>query len=125
MTNRLNYFATSPQAMDILLGQENYLRQHFIASPSLTLTIWELVKLRVSQINQCAFCIDMHSKDALKLGGSTERIHGLSAWRDMPYYCESEHNALAWAELLTSGQSITDSLYRMQRPLLVNKVYLI
>lgn len=112
MTNRLNFFATSPQAMDILLDQEKYLQQQFNESDSLTTTIWELVKLRVSQINQCAYCIDMHGKDALKLGETPERIYGLNAWRDMPFYSKQEQRALAWAELMTSENNINTVDYQ-------------
>jgi len=108
MTKRLNYFTTSPQAMDILLSQENYLGQQFTGDTS----TWELIKLRISQINQCAYCIDMHSKDALSQGESIERIYGLSAWRDMPLYSEAEKNALNWAELITSAQPVTDIQYQ-------------
>lgn len=108
MTKRLNYFTTSPQAMEILLAQEDYLGKQFNGCRS----SWELVKLRISQINQCAYCIDMHSKDALSQGESIERIYGLNAWRDMPFYSESEKNALNWAELITSGQPVTDIQYQ-------------
>jgi len=108
MTNRLNYFATSPKAMDILLNQEHYLDDVFKENKRL----FELVKIRVSQINQCAFCIDMHSKDALKLGESIERIYGLNAWRDMPCYSEHEQKALQWAEFIVSAQAISDEDYQ-------------
>ena len=108
MTTRLNYFATSPQAMDILLNQENYLNEAFKDDKLLL----ELVKIRVSQINQCAPCIDMHIKDALKLGESIERIYGLNAWRDMPLYSEEEQRALNWAELIISDQPATDIEYQ-------------
>lgn len=104
MAERLNYFATSPKAMDILLEQESYLGEQFKGN----MILLELVKLRVSQINQCAFCIDMHSKDALKIGEKAERIIGLNAWRDMPFYSVMEQCALAWAELLTSGEMVSD-----------------
>ena len=109
MTTRLNYFATSPQAMDILLSQETYLNEAFKNNKLLL----ELVKIRVSQINRCALCIDMHTKDALKLGESFERLYGLSAWRDMPVYSEHEQCALQWAELITSAQAVTDSEYQL------------
>jgi AhpD family alkylhydroperoxidase len=73
--------------MDILYTQEAYFHEQFRQSDTMNMTIWELVKLRVSQINQCAFCIDMHSKDALKMGERPERIWGpgwdhtlLTAW---------------------------------------------
>lgn len=112
MTSRANYFALAPKAMQILIEQENYLTQQFSASQTVPRKSWELIKLRVSQINQCAFCIDMHSKDALSLGETAERIIGLSAWRDMPLYCDNEIVALAWAEHLTSGKPVSDDDYQ-------------
>ncbi len=112
MTQRLNYFATSPRAMEILLEQESYLSQQFTGQHGMTIKLWELVKFRVSQINQCAYCIDMHSKDALKHGESAERLYGLSAWQEMPFYSELEKGVLAWAELITSGQPVDDASYQ-------------
>jgi len=112
MTKRLDFISASPRAMEILLEQENNLSQQFRGDHSVSLTIWELVKLRISQINQCAYCIDMHSKDALKLGESPERIVGLSAWLEMPLYTELERSALAWAELITSGQPVAEESYQ-------------
>ena len=109
MITRLNYFTTAPQAMDILLNQENYLNQAFEDNKLLI----ELVKIRVSQINQCAFCIDMHSKDALKHGEQIERIYGLNAWRDMTCYSEKEQHALQWAELIISEQTAADIEYQL------------
>lgn len=112
MANRINYFLISPQAMEILLEQEKYLRRQFCDSHSVTISTWELIKLRISQLNECAYCMDMHSKDALKLGEKPERIYGLSAWTDMPFYSELERAALAWAELITSGQDVTEERYQ-------------
>jgi len=83
----------------------------FSKSETLTIPVWELVKLRVSQINQCAFCIDMHSKDALSQGEASERILGLNAWRDMPFYSQIERAALEWAEHLTFGKPVSDDIY--------------
>jgi len=108
MTERLNYFATSPKAMDILLKQESYLGEQFEGN----MFLLELVKLRVSQINQCAYCIDMHSKDALKIGEKAERIIGLSAWREMPFYTAMEQCALQWAELSTLGKTVSDADFK-------------
>jgi AhpD family alkylhydroperoxidase len=108
MTNRLNYFENAPKAMGILLSQENYLNEQFSGE----IILLELVKMRVSQINQCAFCIDMHSKKALKLGELGERLYGLSIWRDMSCYSKVERQALTWAELITSGQTVTDENYQ-------------
>jgi len=112
MTLRANYYGLASKAMVILMEQEHYLGEQFSESQTLTSTMWELVKLRVSQINQCAFCIDMHSKDALKKGETHDRIIGLSAWRDMPLYSETELVALDWAEYLTSGKSADDEHYQ-------------
>jgi AhpD family alkylhydroperoxidase len=112
MTLRANYFDLASKAMQILRNQESYLREQFSVSEAVTIQIWELVKLRLSQINQCAFCIDMHSKDALRQGESQERIIGLSAWRDMPFYSEAELAALDWAEHLNSGKAVDDHSYQ-------------
>ncbi len=112
MTQRANYFNLAPDAMKILMEQESYLRRQFEASEVMSVRIWELVKLRVSQLNQCAFCIDMHSQDALRQGESSERLIGLSAWRDMPLYSEIERSALMWAEWISSGRDIDESSYQ-------------
>ncbi|MEL7401559.1 MAG: carboxymuconolactone decarboxylase family protein, partial [Pseudomonadota bacterium] len=112
MTTRANYFALSSKAMELLLEQENYLKQQFSVSQTVPTRTWELVKLRVSQINQCAFCIDMHATEAQAQGETAERIIGLNAWRDMPLYNAHERVALDWAEHLTSGQAIDDERYR-------------
>ncbi|NAW64204.1 carboxymuconolactone decarboxylase family protein [Photobacterium halotolerans] len=112
MTKRVNYFSIAPQAIEILVQQENYFRQQFSESQTMSMIIWELVKLRVSQINQCAFCIDMHSKDALKLGEQPERIWGLNAWRDMPLYTEQEKVALEFAEHLSACKPVDDLMYQ-------------
>jgi AhpD family alkylhydroperoxidase len=112
MVLRANYFGLASKAMQILMNQEGYLREQFSVSETVTIPVWELVKLRVSQINQCAFCIDMHSKDALSQGETQDRIIGLSAWRDMPLYSETELAALDWAEYLTSGKPVDDQNYQ-------------
>lgn len=118
MSKRLNYFELAPKAMTLLMQQEDMLHQCFTQSEKLSLAILELIKLRVSQINQCAFCIDMHNKDAIKLGETQERLYGLSAWRDMPFYSDYERSALEWAEHLTAGQPVSDTLYnRMEEAL--------
>lgn len=111
MNARMNYFAAAPKAMDILMTQEHYLNSQF-SNIDGGLIRWELVKLRISQVNQCAFCIDMHSKEALNQGESVERIVGLNAWREMPFYSEQEKSALKWAELITSGEPVTDIDYQ-------------
>jgi AhpD family alkylhydroperoxidase len=111
MTARANYIGLAPKAMQILLDQEAYLKEQFSESNILSTALWELLKLRVSQINQCAFCVDMHSKDALAQGETVERLIGLSAWRDMPMYSATERAALGWAEHLTQGKPVDDHCY--------------
>lgn len=111
MTTRANYVGLAPEAMRILMDQEGYLRNRFHSSEPLSSAMWELIKLRVSQINQCAFCIDLHSKDALAQGETAERIIGLSAWRDMTLYSSAEATALEWAEHLTYSRTVDDQMY--------------
>ncbi|WP_299007175.1 carboxymuconolactone decarboxylase family protein [uncultured Shewanella sp.] len=108
MGQRINYFTAAPKAMEVLLAQEEYLGQAFKDKVAL----WELVKLRVSQINQCAYCIEMHSKDALSQGESVERLYGLTAWREMPFYSDLEKSALGWAELIISDSPVSDGQYQ-------------
>lgn len=109
---RADYITLAAPAMNILMAQESYLHEQFSRSATLSVAIWELVKLRVSQINQCAFCLDMHSREALQAGETHARMLGLSAWRDMPLYSTVERAALDWAEKLTSGQRIEDQHFQ-------------
>ena len=83
------------------------------ANTGLTPTHRELIKIRASQINGCAFCIDMHTKDARKLGETEQRIYGLSAWRDTPFYDEKERALLALTEEVTliSKGGVSDETY--------------
>ena len=95
-----------------MAGLEKYVRDCGLEHPLL-----ELVKTRASQINRCAYCIDMHTKDA-RAGGETEqRLYTLSAWRETPFYNERERAALEWTEALTliSENDIPDSLYEAVR----------
>ena len=74
----------------------------------------ELVKMRASQVNGCAFCLDMHAKDARKRGETEQRLYLLNAWRETPYYSDRERAALAWTECLTrlSTDGAPDAVYR-------------
>src|SRR5438874_9082848 len=77
----------------------------------------ELVKMRASQINGCAYCLDMHSKDARALGETEQRLYGLDAWREAPYYTDRERAALEWIEsltLITEGH-VPDEVYERAR----------
>lgn len=77
-------------------------------------TLIELVKVRASQINACAFCLDMHTKDARKHGETEQRLHVLAAWREAPCFTERERAALAWTEYLTllASERAPDAAYR-------------
>jgi AhpD family alkylhydroperoxidase len=92
----------------MMLGLEAYVRGSGIEH-----SLLELVKTRVSQINGCAYCLDMHSQDARAAGETEQRLHVLAAWREAPFYSDRERAALAWAEALTeiSVNDVTDELY--------------
>jgi len=96
MEPRLQYYSLQPALMKAMLGLEQAVRTSGIDHALL-----ELVKLRASQINGCAYCIDMHWKDARHAGESEQRLYGLNAWRESSYYTEKERAALAWTEALT------------------------
>lgn len=98
---RMNYQAAAPEAVKAMLGLETYLARQSRSEDGVDKPLMELVKIRVSQINQCAFCIDMHTKDARALGETEQRIYALSAWRETPFFNARERAALAWAEANT------------------------
>src|SRR2546430_16918448 len=94
---RFNAAKVSPGGYHALAGLEKYL-----ATCGLDHKLMDLVKLRVSQINGCAYCIDMHWKDLRSAGESEQRLYGLDAWEESPYYSERERAALAWTEAVTT-----------------------
>lgn len=96
MTQRINYMAASPMAIKAMFGL-----QAAVDHSGLEHSLLELIKLRASQINGCAHCIEMHYKDAKAQGESDERLHLLTAWREAPFYTERERAALLWCETLT------------------------
>jgi AhpD family alkylhydroperoxidase len=96
MEQRLDARAASPEAMKAVLGVETYIRGCGL-EPGLI----DLVKMRASQINGCAFCLDMHSHDARQRGETEQRLYLLDAWREVPLYSPRERAALAWTEALT------------------------
>lgn len=96
MQSRINITSVNPGAYNAMLGLENYLRQC-----GLDAKVLDLVRMRVSQINGCAYCLDMHWKELRAAGESEQRIYGLDAWRESPYYTDRECAALAWAEAVT------------------------
>ena len=97
MEPRIDYLKAGRGVVDAMLGLEKYLHQSGLEEKLLL-----LLKLRVSQINGCAYCIDMHWKDLRALGETEQRLYGLDAWEESPYYSERERAALAWAEAVTN-----------------------
>ncbi|MGZ6366928.1 MAG: carboxymuconolactone decarboxylase family protein, partial [Ktedonobacteraceae bacterium] len=91
--------------------------QDYVDDCGLEPLLLELVKMRASQINGCAYCIDMHSKDARAMGESEQRLYELSAWRETPFYTERERAALLWTEELTliSQSHVPDAIYNEVR----------
>lgn len=108
MSHRVDYRTASPAAFKAMLGMEAHVR-----GSGLEHSLLELVKMRVSQINGCAYCLDMHSKDARAAGETEQRLHVLAAWREAPFYSPRERAALAWAEAVTlvATNDLPDALY--------------
>ncbi|WP_316634701.1 carboxymuconolactone decarboxylase family protein [uncultured Flavobacterium sp.] len=105
MENRINIHVKGQEAIKTLYSVGGYLKK----SP-LEQSLVELVLFRVSQINKCAYCLDMHYKDARHKGETEQRLYGLSAWRETSYYSNRERAAFAWAEAITAC-NVTDSVY--------------
>ncbi len=108
MTQRLNYAKASPEGFRAM----RTLQAHVDRS-GLEPKLLELVKMRASQINGCAYCLDMHSKDARAMGETEQRLYLLDAWRESPFYSDRERAALAWTEAVTriSANALPDDLY--------------
>lgn len=109
---RVDYMKALPAGFEAMLSLETA-----VARSGLEWQVLELVKLRASQLNGCAYCLDMHSKDARARGEDEQRLHVLAAWRETPFYSERERAALAWAEALTriSDGGVSDDDYRLAR----------
>src|SRR5919205_893579 len=97
MQSRIDIQRAVPAAFQAMLGLETYVRRASHAEPLLL----GLVRMRASQINGCAYCIDMHSKDARAAGETEQRLYALDAWRETPFYSPRERAALAWTEAIT------------------------
>jgi AhpD family alkylhydroperoxidase len=112
MSARIEYDKVSPGAFRAMFGLERYVRDCGL-EPALL----ELVKMRTSQINGCAYCLDMHSKDARAAGETEQRLYVLNAWREAPFYTERERAALEWTEALTliSENDVPDEIYNAVR----------
>jgi AhpD family alkylhydroperoxidase len=112
MNQRLDYREAAPQGIAALRALQGYVDQC-----GLEHALLELVKTRASQINGCAFCLDMHTKDARAAGESEQRLYTLSAWHETPFFSERERAALAWTEAVTgiAKGAIDDALYEEVR----------
>jgi AhpD family alkylhydroperoxidase len=108
MEERIHYMRVSPGAFHLLFELEKYLRECGLEERLLV-----LIKLRTSQINGCAYCLDMHWKDLRAMGEDEQRLYSLDAWRESPYYSDRERAALAWTEAVTrvSETHVPDEVY--------------
>jgi AhpD family alkylhydroperoxidase len=112
MNPRINFVKLAPEAYQAMAAMEQYL-----AKCGLEKGLMHMLKLRASQMNGCAYCIDMHWKDARAAGESEQRLYGLDAWRESPYYTDRERAALEWTEALTNitDGHVPDSVYDLAR----------
>ena len=112
MKPRLNPYQAAPDAMKAVAALETYVK-----GSGLEASLIELIKMRASQINGCAYCLDMHARDARANGESEQRLYLLDAWRESPFYSERERAALAWTEALTlvTDGHVPDEVYEAAR----------
>jgi AhpD family alkylhydroperoxidase len=112
MEPRMDIKHVAPDALKAMAGLETYVRQSGL-EPSLL----ELVRLRASQINGCAYCVDMHTKDAREAGETEQRLYATVVWRETPFFTERERAALAWTEAVTeiARGHAPDDVYRATR----------
>jgi AhpD family alkylhydroperoxidase len=112
MRPRIEYAKAAPGAITAMLNLETYVRRC-----GLERSLLELVKLRASQINGCAYCVDMHTKDARAEGEAEQRLYAVSVWEETPFFTERERAALAWTEAVTLvGQGhVPDEVYEQGR----------
>jgi len=112
MKPRMNFYKASPVAIQALMGLEG-----FVQKSGLDASLIDLMKTRASQINGCAYCIHMHTKEARQRGEREERLYLLSAWRESPLYSERERAALAWTEAVTlvADSRVPDDVYEEAR----------
>lgn len=112
MQARLDPRKVAPEAMKVVSALHTYVRKSGLGH-----NLLELVKLRASQMNGCAWCMDMHTKELRAAGESEQRLYLLSAWRECPFYSERERAALAWTEALTSltDGNVPDEVFAQAR----------
>lgn len=108
MGNRINLFKAVPDSVEPMLALEKY-----IAKSGLDRKLYELIKTRASQINGCAYCINLHTRDAIKLGETPQRLFLLDAWRETELFSEKERAVLALTEAMTliAGKPVPDTVY--------------
>ena len=108
MNKRIKLSEVSPEAYEAMIGLESY-----IAKSGLDKNLYELIKTRASQLNGCAYCINMHTRDAMKLGETPQRLFLLDAWRETELYSERERAVLALTEEMTliAGRHVSDDVY--------------
>lgn len=112
MKPRIDYKQVAPAAFQAMRAFET-----FVHSCGLEPTLLELIKIRASQINGCAYCLDMHTKDTRAQGETEQRIYALNAWRETPFFTEKERAALAWTEAVTqvAESQVPDEVYELAR----------
>ncbi|MGH7670513.1 MAG: carboxymuconolactone decarboxylase family protein [Gemmatimonadaceae bacterium] len=112
MTQRINHRSAAPDAIKALSALEAY-----VHASGLDARLLDLVKIRASQINGCAWCLDMHTKDARADGETEQRLYALPAWRETPFFTDQERAALAWTEAVTliNQGPVSDAVYTEAR----------
>ena len=108
-TTRIDVGKADPKAYEVMLLLERYIRESGIPK-----NVYELIKIRASQINGCAYCVNMHTRDARKLGETEQRLYTLSVWRDTQFFTEEERAVLAFTEEVTrigQTQHVSDEVY--------------
>lgn len=111
MEQRLNYYQAAPEAIRAMYALGKY-----VAGSGLEARLVELVKVRASQLNGCAYCLDMHTKDARAAGETEQRLYALAAWRETPFFSAREQAALAWTEAVTHiGAGVPDAAFAAAR----------
>lgn len=120
MRQRMNYYEIAPDAMKIMMEMEKYTKKS-----SIERKLRELIKIRASQINGCAYCINMHTADAKKMGETEQRLYCISAWRECTFYSDAEKVALELTEHITliPEKRVPDELYERVRKHFDEKAY--
>jgi AhpD family alkylhydroperoxidase len=113
MQPRLNFYSANPNAIKAMRTAEEHLAKCSLEKP-----LAELVRLRASQINGCAFCVDMHTTDARKGGETDRRLATVVAWRETPFFTDRERAALEWTEALTliAADRVPDAVWEAVKP---------